>query len=433
MTQLRLFDPDATPVGVALEDLFSAYYACRRGKRRTHNALAFELDYESQLVRLCDEINDGAYRPGRSVAFIVDEPVKREIFAAEFRDRVVHHLLIAKLNPSFEKAFIYDSYACRVGKGTLFGIRRVQRFIRECSVNYSSDCYVLKLDIRGFFMNINIDVLYGRLERFVNDKYRGQDREVVLRLSRQVLFTRPVDNCVIKGDRRDWVGLPNSKSLFHSPLRCGLPIGNLSSQVFANFYLNALDHFVKHDLGVRFYGRYVDDLVIVHRDREYLLSLIGVLREFLQTELALELHPDKIYLQHYEKGVNFLGVVIKPHRVYVGQRTKGNFVAAIQHHNAVLRRAENSGVGPTLFEKQAFVATVNSYLGLMKHHNTRRLRYRTVRREFDGWWRYVYTDGNTSKVSLKPSSNCGVRSGLCNPSFRCGTLNHARHENYPNP
>ena len=343
MTQLRLFDPDATRGWVALEDLFAAYYTCRRNKRRTHNALVFELDYESQLVALCDEINNGTYRPGKSVAFIVDTPVKREIFAAEFRDRVVHHLIIAKLNPLFEKAFIYDSYACRVGKGTLFGIR-------------------------GFFMNINTDRL----------------------------FARPTENCVIKGHRSDWDGLPPSKSLFHSPPRCGLPIGNLSSQVFANFYLNVFDHFVKHDLGIRYYGRYVDDFVVVHTDHDYLVSLIGVLRRFLDTELALELHPDKIHLQHYAKGVNFLGVVIKPNRVYVGARTKGNFSAAIAKHNAVLRGGE-----PTVGEQQAFVSSTNSYLGLMKHHNTRRLRYRMLRREVKGWWKYAYTTGSLNKVVLK--------------------------------
>jgi hypothetical protein len=278
MTQLRLFDPDATRGWVALEDLFAAYYTCRRNKRRTHNALVFELDYESQLVALCDEINNGTYRPGKSVAFIVDKPVKREIFAAEFRDRVVHHLIIAKLNPLFEKAFIYDSYACRVGKGTLFGIWRLQRFIRQCSANYSQDCYVLKLDIRGFFMNINTDRLFARLEQLIIDRYHELDRDIVIELCRLVLFARPTENCVIKGRRSDWDGLPLSKSLFYSPPRCGLPIGNLSSQVFANFYLNVFDHFVKHDLGIRFYGRYVDDFVVVHTDHDYLVSLIGVLR-----------------------------------------------------------------------------------------------------------------------------------------------------------
>jgi hypothetical protein len=245
-------------------------------------------------------------------------------------------------------------------------------------------------------MNINTDRLFARLEQLIIDRYHELDRDIVIELCRLVLFARPTENCVIKGRRSDWDGLPLSKSLFYSPPRCGLPIGNLSSQVFANFYLNVFDHFVKHDLGIRYYGRYVDDFVVVHTDHKYLVSLIGVLRRFLHTELALELHPDKIHLQHYAKGVNFLGVVIKPNRVYVGARTKGNFSAAIAKHNAVLRGGE-----PTVGEQQAFVSSTNSYLGLMKHHNTRRLRYRMLRREVKGWWKYAYTTGDLNKVVLK--------------------------------
>ena len=115
---------------IGLDDLFEAYADCRTNKRNTMNALSFELDYESELVALCDEINKGTYRPGRSIAFVVNKPVTREIFAADFRDRVVHHLIINKLNPVFEKEFIYDSYACRKGRGTHFGIQRLDRFIR---------------------------------------------------------------------------------------------------------------------------------------------------------------------------------------------------------------------------------------------------------------------------------------------------------------
>ena len=157
LDELELVYP--TP-GVTLAELLGAYYSCRRNKRNTMNALSFEVDYESELMALRDEINSGCYVPGRSVAFVVDKPVQREIFAADFRDRVVHHLIINKLNPLFERAFIYDSYACRVGKGTLFGINRLDTFIRRCSQNYSRDCYVLKLDIRGFFMHINAYKLF---------------------------------------------------------------------------------------------------------------------------------------------------------------------------------------------------------------------------------------------------------------------------------
>ena len=141
MQQLSLFDflSDENPV-VELSELFEAYFNCRANKRNTLNALAFEVDYEARLLQLQSEINGGTYQPGKSIAFIVNKPVKREIFAADFRDRVVHHLVINKLNPLFEKSFIFDSYACRVGKGTHLGIKRVNRFIRQCSQNYTRDC-----------------------------------------------------------------------------------------------------------------------------------------------------------------------------------------------------------------------------------------------------------------------------------------------------
>jgi len=168
MQQLSLFDVVAEPRPIiALSELFEAYFECRSNKRNTLNALAFEVDYETHLLKLCAQINDGSYQPGKSIAFIVNKPVKREIFAADFRDRVVHHWVVSKLNPLFELTFIYDSYACRAGKGTHLGIRRVDRFIRQCSQNYTTDCYVLKLDIKGFFMHIDKTVLFAELQAFI--------------------------------------------------------------------------------------------------------------------------------------------------------------------------------------------------------------------------------------------------------------------------
>ena len=168
MQQLDLFDSDqGSEPAIELAELFEAYFKCRSNKRNTVNALAFEVDYEANLLQLHEEINSGSYQPGRSIAFVINKPVKREIFAADFRDRVVHHLVIHKLNPLFEKLFIHDSYACRKGKGTQFGIQRVARFIRQCSLNYTQDCYVLKLDIQGFFMHINKAILFGELESLI--------------------------------------------------------------------------------------------------------------------------------------------------------------------------------------------------------------------------------------------------------------------------
>jgi RNA-directed DNA polymerase len=381
--QLNLFD-EPTPYDLT-EELFAAYFQCRKNKRNTINALLFEKHFEANLFRLEEEINNGSYQPGRSIAFIVNKPVKREIFAADFRDRVVHHWLIAKLNPLFERIFINDSYACRTGKGTHFGIKQVDSFINTCSNNYKTDGYILKLDIAGFFMHINRTILFERLRQFILKYYQAEDKLLVLEICEKIVFNNPAENCIIKGRRKDWDGLPNNKSLFHSPPGCGLPIGNLTSQVFANFYLNPFDHFIKTTLNIRYYGRYVDDFVIVHQNKDYLKSLIPKIRDYLKKELHLELHPNKIYLQHFSKGVKFLGVIIKPHRLYIANRTKGNFYRAIKKQNKIARDHK-----PGNQEQAAFLSVMNSYLGILKHYKTYNLRRRMILKHLSAWWENIF-------------------------------------------
>lgn len=155
-----------------LVKIFQAYYDCRKNKRNTANALRFELDYESHLIRLHREIQDRTYRVGKSIAFIVNRPVKREIFAGDFRDRIVHHYVANELVPVFEKLFVHDSYSCRKGKGTLFGIRRMERFMRATTDNFTRDSWILKLDIMGFFMSIDRSLLLAMVEDVIREKYR---------------------------------------------------------------------------------------------------------------------------------------------------------------------------------------------------------------------------------------------------------------------
>ncbi|PJA86980.1 MAG: Retron-type reverse transcriptase [Candidatus Moranbacteria bacterium CG_4_9_14_3_um_filter_42_9] len=448
-----------------LVDLFQAYFDARKNKRSTANALAFETDYESKLFQLHDDIVNRRYEPGRSVCFIVNRPVKREIFAADFRDRVVHHLLYNYLSPIFERRFLSDSYACRVGKGTHYGIKRLNHFIRSCSENYHQDCYILKLDIKGYFMSIDRNILFRKVERVLhsqafrfskaqlfpcNDKSlqflkaellffpqkpsfhsfrelssRGGalnpvrsktlitsavpktertsngvkasfDFDLIFYLLRKIIFNDPTKNCAVKSGRNDWAGLPKSKSLFYAGKSKGLPIGNLTSQFFGNVYLNDFDHFVKHKLGCKYYGRYVDDFVIVHRDKEYLKSIISEIRRYLSENLGLELHSKKIYLQHHCHGVDFLGAIIKPYRIYVRNRIKGNFYGKIRWWNDQLAKARLSSNFPKveLWEKknQAFVSSINSYLGTMVHWQTYRLRRKMLETvlfsaflDFFGW------------------------------------------------
>ncbi|HAT7072804.1 TPA: hypothetical protein JAN90_08535 [Legionella pneumophila] len=367
--------------GASLESLFQAYFDCRKNKRNTMNALRFEVDYEGNLAAIREELNSSTWHPGRSIAFVIDKPVKREIFAADFRDRVVHHWLINQLNPLFEKAFIFDSYASRKGRGAHLGIARAAQFIRKCSLNYQRDCYVLKLDIMSFFIRINRRILWEKLRCFIDRHYNQSDKKLILEVARKIVENEPTSHCFIKGKRRDWQDFPKDKSLFYSRPHCGLPIGNLTSQVFANFYLNPFDHYIKHDLGLRFYARYVDDFIMAHEDTAFLKSLIPQMEQFLQEELTLELHPRKQYLQHYRQGVPFLGVILKPHCIYAGRRIKGNFYDAIAKHNAVAKDHK-----PTIDEQMAFLCSINSYLGILSHYQTYRLRKGMLKKHLSIWW-----------------------------------------------
>jgi hypothetical protein len=357
--------------------LFAAYYDCRRNKRSTHNALRFELNQEKEISSLYEEILSGTYQVGHSRAFIVFEPVQREIFAADFRDRVVHHYIIARLEPVLEQRFIYDSYSCRRGKGTHFGISRINRFIRSCSQNYTKDCYVLKVDIHGFFMNIQREILFEKVLAIIEKHYTKFDRQLLIDLCRKVILHNPVPGCIIKGGREDWEGLPANKSLFSTGGKVGIPIGNLTSQIFANLYLNDFDQFVKRDLKQRYYGRYVDDCVFVNSSKEELAGLVKHLSTFLQKELALQLHPKKKYLQHYTKGILFAGIFIKPYRQYTGKRIKHKINAVMINK---YRANFSSNDKLTTFKLSHWTCSVNSYLGICKHYNTYRFRKNLIKR-----------------------------------------------------
>lgn len=364
MNLYRLNRRDRTRLRTAV---FEAYFDCRRHKRNTCNALHFELNFEQEVQSLYDDILSGNYKIGRSCTFIVNNPVKREIFAADFRDRVIHHYIINKLEPIFERLFIHDSYSCRKGKGTHFGIQRVDHFIRSCSRNYTRDCYIMKLDIQGFFMNIQKDFLAQKVESVIRKHYHGFDKQLLSDLCRMVIMYNPVENCFVKGRSVDWDGLPESKSLFRTGGRVGLPIGNLTSQVFANLYLNNFDHYVKRVLNMKYYGRYVDDCIFVSQDKEELKTLIGKICEYLHENLGLTVHPRKIYLQHYTKGVQFVGVFIKPYRKYAGRRVqtsairlfKGDFRAVFAEDEYVYSK-----------NTKRWISSANSYLGICKHYNS---------------------------------------------------------------
>jgi RNA-directed DNA polymerase len=281
-----------------LYQLHLSYLQARKNKRNTHNQLRFEMYQEDGLMQLAKAIYERRYIPKPCIAFIINKPVMREIFAADFTDRIVHHLLYRCIYPIIDHKLINDTYSCRVGKGTSYGINRVNKFIRSCSNNYSIETYILKLDIQAYFMNMQHQIIYDKVLAMLPDKkqyYLGISRDTVLYLLRQTIFNPVKENCRIKGSRNDWNGLPSSKSLFYYPNNTGLPIGNLTSQVFGNIYMNDFDQYVKRELKINYYGRYVDDMVFVHNDKGYLQSLIPKLSSFLHSILKLNIHPNKIY------------------------------------------------------------------------------------------------------------------------------------------
>jgi RNA-directed DNA polymerase len=385
-----------------VEDLFRAYFDARKHKRSSSSAIAFEVHYERNLFALWEDLLSGRYRIGPSVCFIAFHPVQREIFAAGFRDRIVHHLLYNYVNPIFERLFIEDCYSCRKGKGTSYGIRRADHFIRSCSENYSRDCYVLKLDIEGYFMAIDRTVLFTKVHDTVT-RYRRDiacDHEFLVRLLRQVIFHDPTRHCQVRGRREDWTGLPKSKSLFFAGGNKGLPIGNLTSQLFGNVYLNDFDHFMKCKLGCRFYGRYVDDMFVIHRDAGVLKELVPVVRRQLRETVGLAVHERKVYLQHYSKGMPFLGAFIKPYCLYVGRRTKGAFYRSLRQWNAAL--VQCIGEPPPAIVRKLLCST-NSYLGMLKQFRTYRLRRKMLESVLCERWH----------LSVQPSPDYGKVVAIC--------------------
>ena len=301
------------------------------------------------------------------------EPVKREIFASPFAHRVVCRLLYNYIAPMFEARMIHDSYSCRVGKGVFVGIRRFEHHLRSCTRNYSQAAYVLKLDLRGYFMSIDRWVLHGVLMRELDANWRkvsgnGRrwcdrlDRGLIDYLIRVILFRNPVSDCIVLGQQSGWDGLPPSKSLFHAPENVGLPIGDITSQLFSNILLDQMDRFVKRNLRCRHYGRYVDDFYVVHASRRYLKSLTACLQWFLQSELHLTLHPDKIVLQPYHYGVAFLGAYVKPYRRYATKSSVERFRRKIRVLEAECRRGEL-----TYVRLLGIRSVLNSYCGYFCH------------------------------------------------------------------
>ena len=288
-------DTDIFEKAFSLENLIGAYRRARRGKQTREEIAQFGWNLEANLLALRGELLGGTYTHGPYRKFIVLDSKRREIQAAPFRDRVVHQAMVATLEPIFEKRFIFDSYACRRRKGTHAGIARFERFARV-------SCYALSMDISKYFASIDHAILFSLLKRKVHD-------ERMLALCRIVI-----------------------ESSEETPGK-GIPIGNLTSQLFANVYLDELDQYIKHVLRVRRYARYMDDFVLLHDDKPYLCELRQRITEFLTARLHLTVHPKKAQIEPVGSGVNFLGLRIFPRHRLLRASTVKRFVARAKAAN----------------------------------------------------------------------------------------------------
>lgn len=308
---------------ISLENLLQAWEEFLRGKKQRIDVQQFGLNLMTNIITLHEELKDKMYHHGGYHAFNIADPKPRNIHKASVRDRLLHHALYRMLYPFFDRKFIADSYSCRVGKGTHKALGRFKDFSYRVSKNHTRTAWVLKCDIRKFFANINHAILVGILEEAI------EDNDIRLILQRVV------------------------ESFSSHTQGVGLPLGNLTSQLFVNIYMNEFDQFVKHRLRVKYYIRYADDFVILSEDKSWLLELLPRIAEFLEERLKLELHPKKVSIHTLASGVDFLGWVHFPDHRVLRTVTKRRLLKNI--------------------EGNPKDETVASYAGLLSHGNTHKL------------------------------------------------------------
>lgn len=354
---VNAFGGDEDIASWLLAELTRAFFLARKAKRSTNDEQVFEARLFENIMQLRDDILDERYQPGHGIAFIVKDPVIREIFAAPFRDRVVHHFLYNGVYQWWDKRLIYDCYSCREGKGTLFGVQRLEHHIRSVTENFTKQAFAIKLDIQGYFMSLPRKGLYDRVVWGIDRQFpNGGPRSKIYKyVWREVIFDNPTVGVKRRGDLRYWDKLPPSKSLFCQPPGKGIVIGNLSSQLLSNIYLDMLDRFVMYDLGYKHYGRYVDDfyLIVTPEELPRAKKDIALIRQFL-AGLGLTLHPKKVFIQDVRHGVGFLGMVVYPGRTVPGRRIKHNFYKSLVQVEAGKKGLE----------------TVTSYMGLLKYSDS---------------------------------------------------------------
>lgn len=321
---------------ISMENLLVAWRCFKKNKINKKDVQIFERDLMRNLFELHSDLKSKKYIHSGYFASKISDPKPRDIHKAIVRDRVVHHLLYNTLYSFFNNKFIYDSYSCRINKGTHKAIYRFQKFQRIVSKNHTKQCHILKCDIRKFFANIDHKILKSILMRHVEDTDTiNLLNDIINSFETKLNTTLPISS--------------DSRNSVVGGLR-GLPLGNLTSQLLVNIYMNEFDQYIKHKLQVKYYIRYADDFVIFSQDTNYLENLIIEISSFLTQNLKIELHPNKVFIKTISSGVDFLGWVNFP-------------------NHRVLRSATRRRMWRNIKQNQK-PNTVESYLGLLKYGDT---------------------------------------------------------------
>ena len=386
------------------QQLYRAYEDCRKNKRNTPEAIRFEMQAEENLWQLHQELAERSFRPSTSTCFVTSSPKLREIFAADFRDRITHHLLVRYLDPIWEPVFIYDSYASRPGKGIHLAAQRLQSFTRKVTQNSSRPAWYLQLDIKNFFMRINKSILYALIRSRCNN-------EEMLWLASILIFHDPTEDYHLRSPKALLAQIPRQKSLFNGDRERGLPIGNLTSQFFANVYLNGLDQFIKHTLKCRFYMRYVDDFVLLRPEKSQLLDWQRQIEAYLLSELELTLNRSRTKLRSIDNGIDFLGYIVRPKYILSRKRVVNNLKTRLRNVEQRLIHHQDGFVALRYDYEllSALFDCLNSYLAHFQHANTLTLRRHlfetyTYLRHF-----FTYKRGALTRRYVTPKSFCNLR------------------------
>lgn len=328
---------------ISPQALFRAWEIFKSDKRNKPDVTEFEVNLEQNIFDLYRDLKNGTYRHGGYKGFWIHDPKLRRIHKASVRDRVLHHAVFKVLNPIFEPTFIPTSFSCRAGKGTHKGVLEVEKMIRKSSRNYTRSCCILKCDIKKFFDSVDHAVLFEIINRRIKD---GR----VLRLLGEIINSYSSD----LQERERESKKPCSK--------IGIPIGNLTSQLFANIYMNEFDQFMKHELKIKYYARYTDDFVIVANKKQELKDTTPHIQNFLNENLKLTIHPDKVFIRKFTQGIDFLGQTIFPHYRLIRSKTKKRILRKLEEKV----KQYKSG----LISKDTLNRSLQSYLGVLSHTNS---------------------------------------------------------------